>query len=587
MPVQDNDDKRTAEKSLSDAEEELRRKAAKALEHKQEEISSHRSGKLLPFLNGKAENHQSRIETLDSKIAVQQDKIIAHKSAIQRLSDKADRLEDRNRILKVTFGENSLVRKFIEKNEQKIADIRENKIPARKQKINDCEAKIEKHTAKRDRVSHKLNRVLALNDAIRSFSIGISKERREVFADAMSRLTKANEECLTDKKNILLSRKDSLIAEYNNPETSVVDKRGIQDKINSLSKRITQLDTKITELTRSSFYYKEQTDEQLDASIKITGDKLGDMAQGENITVPAVSEEAVKASHEVEYLDKPKIAELAAQLEDQAMKNTEMMLEDDYNMIDGIINNGSKADTVKDDPGIEYTDEGYKINSDYYFELSPEECHYESMTEEQGFAVMEALTDAGVEFSAISRGSDRVNITVANEDVPKLNDIMYSTIGKVAKTAALDENSKKKSEYGAFKTVNPEYYASLPKEQCYTHTNPRVTAEEIEKQLIARNIPYSAVFRKNDIVAVTVSKQNKEAFDQIEKSVKSKRVKGSGRTAPDKPVQKPERKAEVSRTDGRRAFFSRDRMKQSAQRISSKGQQKPPQQSKGKNQGLE
>lgn len=585
MPVQDNDDKRTAEKPVADAEEELRRKAAKAQEHKQEEIISHRSGKLLPFLNGKAENHQSRIETLDSKIAVQQDKIIAHKSAIQRLSDKADRLEDRNRILKATFGENSLVRKFIEKNEQKIADIRENKIPARKQKINACEAKIEKHTAKRDQISHKLNRVLALNDAIRSFSIGIGKERREVFADAMSRLTKANEECLTDKKNILLSRKDSLIAEYNKPETSIVDKRGIQDKINSLSKRIMQLDTKITELTRSSFYYKEQTDEQLDASIKITGDKLGDMAQSENITVPAVSEEAVKASHEVEYLDKPKIAELAAQLEDQAMKNTEMMLEDDYNMIDGIINNGSKAE--KDDTGIEYTDEGYKINADYYFELSPEERHYESMTEEQGFAVMEALTDAGVEFSAISRGSDRVNITVANEDVPKLNDIMYSTIGKVAKTAALDENSKKKSEYGTFKTVNPEYYASLPKEQCYTHTNPRATAEEIEKQLIAQNIPYSAVFRKNDIVAVTVSKQNKEAFDQIEKSVKSKRVKGTSRTAPDKAVQKPERKAEVSKTGGRRAFFSRDRMKQSAQRISSKGQQKPPQQSKGKNQGLE
>ena len=55
MPVQDNDDKRTAEKPVSDAEEELRRKAAKAQEHKQQEISSHRSGKLLPFLNAKAE----------------------------------------------------------------------------------------------------------------------------------------------------------------------------------------------------------------------------------------------------------------------------------------------------------------------------------------------------------------------------------------------------------------------------------------------------------------------------------------------------------------------------------------------------
>lgn len=60
MPVQDNDDKRTADQPAVDAEEELRRKQAQAQEQQQEESGAQKSGKLLPFLNAKAEHHQSR-----------------------------------------------------------------------------------------------------------------------------------------------------------------------------------------------------------------------------------------------------------------------------------------------------------------------------------------------------------------------------------------------------------------------------------------------------------------------------------------------------------------------------------------------
>lgn len=57
MPVQDNDDKRTADQPVTDAEEELRRKQAQAQEHEHEN-NIQKSGKLLPFLNAKAEFHQ-------------------------------------------------------------------------------------------------------------------------------------------------------------------------------------------------------------------------------------------------------------------------------------------------------------------------------------------------------------------------------------------------------------------------------------------------------------------------------------------------------------------------------------------------
>ena len=64
MPVQDNDDKRTTDQPAVDAEEELRRKQAQAQEQQQEESGAQKSDKLLPFLNAKAEHHQSRIDSL-------------------------------------------------------------------------------------------------------------------------------------------------------------------------------------------------------------------------------------------------------------------------------------------------------------------------------------------------------------------------------------------------------------------------------------------------------------------------------------------------------------------------------------------
>ena len=91
MPVQDNDDKRTADQPAVDAEEELRRKQA---QEQQQESVAQKSGKLLPLLNAKAEHHQSRIDSLDEKIANQTDKIDRNKANIEALSAKADKLED-------------------------------------------------------------------------------------------------------------------------------------------------------------------------------------------------------------------------------------------------------------------------------------------------------------------------------------------------------------------------------------------------------------------------------------------------------------------------------------------------------------
>ena len=680
MPVQDNDDKRTADQPAVDAEEELRRKQAQAQEQQQEESGAQKSGKLLPLLNAKAEHHQSRIDSLDEKIANQTDKIDRNKAKIEALSAKADKLEDTNRMLKATIGNLPGIGAVIALNEKRIQAIREEKIPERQQKIDQGWKKIDALTDKRDRIEHKLNRVIALNDTIKSFSIGFNKERREAFADAMTRLNGATVDCLSDKKATLEAKKQKILDTYNDPATSVVDKYNLSEQLKDVNEHISALDDKIMKLARPETHYEEQVNDQLDASMKLTGDKLGEMVQKGNIDMPTLAESAVQAAQKVETLDRTKVAELADQLNIQPLANVEMQLEDDYNMIDGIINNGSKEDIDKAkaelaegiksmeslaenpfvpqemrDNAVEelakmksqlellnmhdevevdswlsdmldkgdavLTDDGgFKVNPDYYKELPRNDRHVETMTEIQAVEVMSALTAAGVAYSAATKGEDKVGITVSKADVPALNDVMYASIGKIAHTEAAKENGGK-GEKGKYQTINPEYYASLGKDDKHTRVEPIGTARKIVAELQKQNIPYSAVVRKNDTVAVTVSKANAEAYKQIESAVKGERAVEYVNPDFFKSLPKQERFTQrmdegqarkksaeltakgvehsavfggeksavtVAKKDSKKAFFSRGKMQRDAQRISGRGQQKPQQTPKMRNdQGLE
>ncbi|MDE7365239.1 MAG: hypothetical protein K2N27_10250, partial [Ruminococcus sp.] len=182
MPVQDNEQPKKTDNFFENNDEQRKTSV------NQQENSITKSQKLLPFLNTKSEIHQNQMQSLDMKIARREDKISRNEARIERLTAKADRLEDRNTMLKNMLGSVPLVRRLIEKNEQKITNIRENKIPKRQDKIITHKQKLAVLAEKRIATEHKLNRVIALNDTIKSFSIGLNKERREIFSDAMNRL---------------------------------------------------------------------------------------------------------------------------------------------------------------------------------------------------------------------------------------------------------------------------------------------------------------------------------------------------------------------------------------------------------------
>jgi hypothetical protein len=646
MPIQDNEDKRVPDQPVPDAEEELRRRQAQ--EQQQNENSIQKSGKLLPFLNAKAEYHQSRIDSLDEKIANQTDKIDRNNAKIEALSAKADKLEDTNRMLKATFANMPLVQSMIRKNEERIKAIREDKIPKRQQKSKAGWQKIDKLTAKRAVISHKFDRVVALNDAIRSFSIGFNKERREVFADAMDRLNEATYHCITDKKQTLDAQKQELIKQYNAPETSAVDKFDIQSKINEMTARIQKLDERLEKVWQPDEFYVSQDNDTLDAQMELTSEKLADIADNGIKSTSELAEDTLFSALETEELDKAQVAALADKFNHKPTADVEVQLEDDYNMIDGIINNGSKedidkaktelSDTIKsmeslaenpyvpqemrdnaaaelvklkkqmelladsdevfveswlsemlEDGTAELTENGgFKVNADYYFELPRNERHYETMTEAQAATVMSALTASAVEFSAMSKGEDKVSITVAKKDVPILNDLMYSAIGKVAKTEAAKENAGK-GDKGKHQTINPEYYASLSEKERFTKAEPVKTAQAITAELEKTGVPFSAVVRKNDTMAITVRKENAPVYKKIEGDVKASLAKERVPLSPEKAQakQQPKRSAPPQRKGT--GYFSRKEMQKEAQRVRQQGkkQDTPAPAKKKDNQGLE
>ena len=586
MPVKDNI---PSEKSVQSEEEKHR----EAVENMQES-SNIKSQKMLPFLNMKAEFHQSRIDTLNEKIAARQDKIARNEAKIERLSAKADRLEDKNRVLKATLGNLPGIKQMIEANERKIKAIREEKIPKRQQKCKIHKNRIEKLTNKRNVVSHKLDRVSALNNVIRSFSIGHNKERREVFSNAMDKLNQASVNCLNDKKNALETRKSILLLTYSLSETSAVDKINLQGKISDVNGRIEALENKIHKIARPEYYHAEQSNDMIDAAMKVTEDKLSEISEKDKLSMSDISDGVITETQELENKDKSEISHIA----ENYLKNTEMALEDDYNSIDGIINNGSKAEPENTDSA--------KINPDYYKSLPKENRHIEVMMASQADKVMEQLTNAGIAFSAVKRTENKTAVTVDKSDSDTLKNAMKEAFREMEQESKAAwrqlgdayveayEERKIPDKKPLIKTINPDYYRSLTKDNRSINVETAEVGKKVMEQLEDKGIQYSAVERKNNTVAITVSKTDEQAYKSISDSIKAARAvqyvnPDFYRSIPKEEhstQRMPQKQAVTSEKNNDQAvYMSRDVLKRQAQRISRKGRENS--QAKTKKQGLE
>ena len=578
------------------------------------ENSKRPAQKLLPFLQEKADFHQSRINIINEKIAVRSDKIARNEAKIEQLSAKADRLEDKNAMLKATMGSFPGIRQIIEANERKIKEIREEKIPNRQNRISGHQDKITQLSKKRDTMSHKLNRVIALSDTIKSFSIGVNKERRAVFTDAMHRLKQATTDCLNDKKNSLEEKRALLYEAYSKPETSAVDKIQLQSKINAISSKIETLENKLQKISRQASVPVKQDAGITETRMQAAEKQLNAMAEQENAPVPNMAESVI--TEDSNYL-----------------RNAEMAMEDDYNSIDGIINNGrkEKPESYSETEPVSqnsYSEQSGKINPEFYQSLSKEDRKIEVMLPKQAEKVMEQLTSAGIAFSAVMRQNGKTAVTVDKKNAETLKSIMQSAFqemkqeSKAVRHQSGDDHAetheeRKVAESQSVKSINPDYFKSLTRENRSIHVETVAVGKKVWDQLEEKGVAYSAVERKNHSVAITVSKADEQAYQQISGAVKAERAaqyvnpdfykalpkeqratQRMSQKQAESTMQKLDQKGiaysavlhgeksavTVEKKHTAAAFMSRASLKREAQRISSKGNRE---QSPSRKQGLE
>jgi hypothetical protein len=213
------------------------------------------------------------------------------------------------------------VKAFVERNEQKIQSIRNKKIPNRQSKISYHKTRIAEIDRKSDVIGHKLERCVALSDTVKSFAV-LGAERRQAFSQAMNKLNQSTVDCLNDKKATLNNKLDLAVNSYSS--ASVANKLTVQKDINKLQSQIAAVDGKIAKISSEL----PKSEAEIDTAMQNTANAVQTCIENGDMSVSKLSETAciaAKDENPFEYL-----------------KNTEMAIEDDYNSIDGIINNGSK-----------------------------------------------------------------------------------------------------------------------------------------------------------------------------------------------------------------------------------------------------
>ena len=617
-------------------------------------------GKLLPFLTVKAEFHKNRLQDFENRIANVNERMERAEGKIQALTDRVTALRKENQLLEKQ-QDMPFVKGMMERNNRRIEQIEQDKIPNQQDKIADLQDRAFNLKGKVNRTQHKLDRLAALSDVVKAFVFRSVGKRRERFADALDRLNTASLMCLQDKKINFTDKRDVLASKHE-WSTSSIEKLQLQEQIDKLNQKINAVDERIAKIDVKENHFEKIKDEPvMDDVIQATGEKLNEFIYGEDLSMPIVGESVVEtaifaSAPEAEIRKEMAMKKLGTAIakEEQGIEIATELAEHapdagfrEYAMNDvaqrmvklqelqaelvEVVRTPAeelkqKREELESEQDTERDVEEYmqemvadgkadvdrsgavKINPEYYKSLPRNDRHIEVMPENQAQAVMRNLKANGIEFSAVKRENGKVAITVSNKDILPLQ------AAKEQPVQQANVQIKRNPQRTQAKTINPDYYKALPKEERAIFTESKGVAQDILKRLQDHEIQFSAVERK-DAVGITVSTQNQQAYENISKFVKNNRAAEyvnpeffrslkpqERRTVPMSEeqaratVQKLQAKGIAhsaifnggkSAVTTKRATFSRAKLKNEAQRVSKQQAQKPKEQTKKKAQGIE
>ena len=520
------------------------------------EADAHKSETLLPLFNAAYDDHMDKLDNLQEHKAEVQDKISKSENKIAVLEEKVAKLEATNAMLGELIENGKLpkiAQKIIDANADKIKTIQERQIPKLENGIKQNQEKISKLDSRIAVVQLKAEKLRNFSNVIKSFLIPDPQKRRELFRESMDGLRNSTKNLLNIDRNAAKSKLAKLSEQYEKSD-SMAEKYKLSQKIEAVKSSISSIEAKIHRLETAS-KFQEADDHTVDKTIAKTESEI--------------EKTDFFAGGEIFDMDKP--VETVALDSSEYLRNAEMSMEDDFNMIDGIINNGKKEErpdvplfleeidfSTCDDATLQSFRESAKANMECAKEISQalsQNYDYERYTlnSEQALSdVREKFSDDRIAFvlaCALNGTSDgRITKEVKDfardtlQNVPELytkrslslsshaglvnlfaKTVMKSQPEKQMEKPAPEKKEPQRSRSGVRK-INPNYYRQIPPEDRVIINEPAKVGAIIMTELEKQKIPFSAV-ETDKGVTITVSKKNERAFHAAEEKAKDTHVR--------------------------------------------------------------
>ena len=512
----------------------------------------HKSESILPVISAVYDNYGDTIKNLQKNKAEIHDKISADKEKINVLSETADRLEATNDMLKQLMKEHRIpkaVNTIIALNESKINRIKEKQIPKIEKNISKSEKRSDKLDKRIETVSLKAEKLKHLSGVIKSFTILSPARRREQFTLHMDGMRNCSNKLLENRISDETEKLSNLRERYEKTD-SAVEKYKLTDKIAKQSNVLNNLKEKLID---NSNDFSNISSQQLDKVISKTENSVENIIESDT-DVETISETVLNDGKE--YL-----------------RNAEMAMEDDYNMIDGIINNGNKEE--KEEPTALFTlkifdeERYYKCDS-----LTANEMLHIAANSENPVAEMIKYGEKIDELQYVEiRQSDRFKFSVDFDFNDKSAQLFAVNNGKggisengrnenniISKSVMLSAFIDKVQEHKpSAKVINPDVYKNIPKDNRIINNFPKNIALKVIDELESKNIPYSAIEKDNDNISVTVSKDNEHVFKSAVNSAKEEHTQFAN-----PEIQKPSISKKEKSKAPQKATLSRKQMHEQA-----------------------
>lgn len=524
------------------------------------EADAHKSETLLPIFHMAYSSHMDTLDHLQEQKAETQDQISKSENRIAMLEEKAARLEATNAMLQDLMDSGKLpgaVSAIIRANETKINAIHENRIPKIENSIKKAENKISKLDDRIAVVRLKSEKLRSFSNVIQSFMIPNPQKRRELFKESMENLRNSSKGLLCISMNAEKSNLSKLFEQYEKSD-SMAEKFKLGQKIEVAKSSISAMEAKIHKL--------ENAPEMENAN-----DHIVDKAIAQ--TEVEIENTDFLSNGDLSDFDKP--IETVTLDSAEYLRNAEMSMEDDMNMIDGIINNGKKEErpdvplfleeidvSTCDDATLQSFRESAKANMECAKEISQalsQNYDYERYTlnSEQALRdVREKFSDDRIAFvlaNVLQGTSDgRISKEVKDfaketlQDVPELytkrklflssHAGLINLFAKTVMQAQPEKQVEKQAEKptpekkepqktrSGIRKINPNYYRQIPPEDRVITNEPAKVGAIIMTELEKQKIPFSAVETEKG-VTITVAKENEDAFRAAEDKAKDTHVR--------------------------------------------------------------